>query len=368
LVARLNVGTPRLWRADVAVANLGTRPSRVDDVSELRTLALLRDGGFEVHAVLRGLPQEESKVDGVRIWTEPTMVGVARRIALLRPELLLVESITYGVVLEALAKRSWIRNLRPAVRPQMRRLQSAALRRSDAVSFSTPADRDAWAFREEQYVDLPYPVDLSWWGTAVPHRDAWWTERGWSPPRGLVLVCVSAYTRGKRVCELLETLAPFLTQNPSATLVLAGHPLVEPEVTEQLTAMPAALGVSNQVLITGWLSQSEIRELLGWASVAIINSRSEQQCLSIFEALAAGVPTLISAIPPLTSMFPALPAHTDGYELRANLERLLADPALGRSLIESSQERLAWADIDRHDEVFAAALSRLLKRPVPISP
>lgn len=357
-----------LWRRGVAVANLGARPAHIDSMPELRTLALLRDAGFKVHVVSRGRPSEQVEVDGVRTWVETSTARVARRIALLRPELLIVESITYGAALGALARRSWIRNPRPATKANARRLQQAGLRLFQAVSFSSPADRRAWNFDASQYVDLAYPVDVGWWSTPVPRRESFWDERGWPPPQGPVLVSVSAYTRSKRVCELLEALVPFLAENPTARLVLVGHPSVEPDVTERLMALPAALGVTDQVIIAGWLSRAEIRELLGWASVAIINSSLEQQCLSIYEALAAGVPVLISALPALTSMFPTLPAHASDHELRLNLERLLTDPALGSGLIESSRERLEWADIKRHDEVFADALNRLLRRPIALNP
>lgn len=356
------------WRLGVAVANLGARPEHIDSMPELRTLSLLRDAGFEVHTVSRGRPSGRAEADGVTTWVESNVATVARRIALLRPELLLVESITYGAVLGALARSSWIRNPRPATKLKMRRLQQAGLRLFDAVSFSSPADRLAWRFKARQYVDLAYPVDVGWWSASVPRRESFWHERGWSVPQGPVLVSVSAYTRTKRVCELVEALAPFLVENAAARLILAGHPSVEPDVTERLMALPPALGVSDQVIIAGWLSRTEIRELLGWASIAIINSSLEQQCLSIYEALAAGVPTLISTLPALTSMFPALPAHSSGSELRANLERVLTDPALVRSIIASSQERLAWADIRRHDEIFATTLRRLIQRPVAIKP
>jgi glycosyltransferase involved in cell wall biosynthesis len=181
-----------------------------------------------------------------------------------------------------------------------------------------------------------------------------------------VLVSVAAYARGKRPLELLRMLAPFLAKNRSAVLVFVGHQFVEPEVTRELETLPAALGVGDQVMVPGWMSRPDIRELLGWASAAIINSRAETQCLAIYEALAAGVPVLISAIPALTSQFPALPAHASEHELRANLERVLGDSELRHELVRSSQARLGWADVRRHDELLASALSRLLGRPVEL--
>ena len=123
---------------------------------------------------------------------------------------------------------------------------------------------------------------------------------------------------------------------------------------------PGDSGIGQQVLVLDWISYPEIRELLAWTSLTIINSRRETQCLAVYEALAAGVPTLISAIPELVSQFPNLPAHTSGEELRANVGRVLSDQSFARSLVESSRDRVAWADVERHDEVFQATLRRLV--------
>jgi glycosyltransferase involved in cell wall biosynthesis len=326
----------------------------------LRPLALLRDAGFQVHAVARDQPRKKIEIDGVTTWTEPDNTRVAARILALRAELLFVESITYGAVFGALAQRSWIRNPQPSASARMYRLQRAALRAFDAVSFTNPADPRAWKFSEDKHVDLAYPLDVEFWSTPVARRPGWWTDRGRDAPEGPVIVCNAAYARRKRVCELLEMMAPFLSANRSARFVMVGHQLVEPDVTKWITERPAALGIDQQVLVTGWMSSSELRELLAWAAVSVINSIWETQCLAVYEALAAGVPTLIASIPVLTSQFPTLPAHRSDTELRANLERVLSEPAVGQRMLETTRERVAWADTRRHDEVFAAGLRRVL--------
>jgi glycosyltransferase involved in cell wall biosynthesis len=181
-------------------------------------------------------------------------------------------------------------------------------------------------------------------------------------PEGPVLVCNASFDRNKRHAELLDWLAPLLRSEPSAVLVLFGHRWFDPQVWELVNVRPRELGIGAQVRVTDWISYPEIRELLAWSSLTIINSLRETQCLAVYEALAAGVPTLISAIPELTSQFPNLPAHATGEVLRANVRRVLSEPELGRSLVESSQERVGWADITRHDQVFHATLERLLAR------
>jgi glycosyltransferase involved in cell wall biosynthesis len=301
-------------------------------------------------------------IDGALGWSEPSTAGVARRILSLRPELLFVESSTYATVFGDLGRRTWIRNPRPASRPSARRVQRLALRRFDAVSFTNPAEAALWSVDPGQVADLPYPVDVSWWREPVRRRESWWTDRGWPVPQGPVLVCNASFERNKRHAELLEWLAPLLRSERSAVLVLFGHRWFEPEVWEMVNSRPGELGIGDQVQVTDWISYEEIRELLAWSSLAVINSLRETQCLAIYEALAAGVPTLISAIPELTSQFPHLPAHSTGEELRANAQRVLDEPGLGERLIESSWDRVAWADTTRHDRVFQVALERLLDR------
>jgi hypothetical protein len=71
---------------------------------------------------------------------------------------------------------------------------------------------------------------------------------------------------------------------------------------------------------------------------------------------------LISAIPELVSQFPNLPAHVGGKDLRANVQRVLSDSEFGRSRVKSSHERVTWADIRRHDQLFQRTVDRLLGR------
>lgn len=217
-----------------------------------------------------------------------------------------------------------------------------------------------WPVTARQNAELPYPVDVSWWRERVARRESWWTDRGWPVPAGPVLVCNASFDLNKRHAELLEWLAPALRADRSAVLVLFGHRWFEPQVWEMVNTRPAELGVHRQVHVTDWIAYEEIRELLAWTSLSIINSLRETQCLAVYEALAAGVPALISNIPELVSQFPNLPAHSTGEELRANVERVLTEPGMAHRLVKSSQERVAWADVQRHDQVFHATVERLL--------
>jgi glycosyltransferase involved in cell wall biosynthesis len=350
----------------VAAVDLPVPPSELArlDLSHpgRRPLLLLRQAGFELHIVTRGEPAGRMQLDGATGWSEPSTVAVGRRIFELRPEFLFIESSTYGALFGDLASRTWIRNPRLAARPSARRVQQLALRRFDVVSFTNPAEAALWTLSPAQDVDLPYPVDVAWWARPVERRESWWTERGWPVPEGPVLVCNASFDRNKRHAELLDWLAPLLRSQPSTTLVLFGHRWFEPEVWDMVSARPAELGIAEQVRLTDWISYEDIRQLLAWTSLTVINSLRETQCLAVYESLAAGVPALISAIPELTSQFPSLPAHSGGRELRSNVQRVLDDPDLARGVVDGSAERIRWADIHRHDALFQTSLEALLGR------
>jgi glycosyltransferase involved in cell wall biosynthesis len=339
---------------------VGVRPYDVSSVPGLRPLTLLQQAGFKVHVLFRGDSTERAEIQGLPLWVEPDTARLAARMLALRPQLLFVEANANGVALAELAGRSWIRNPAPAASSGVYRLQRAIVRRAHAVTFTNPALGRAWPFEPRRHVDLAYPVNLDWWGTPVRKRESWWTDRGRSVPDGPVIVCNSAYVRGKRVVELLDMLAPFLREHASSVLVCVGHQYADPETAATLLQRPADLGLQDQVLITGRISQAEIRDLLAWTDVSIINTLRETQCMAIYESLAAGVPALISAVPTLTSQFPGLPAHEDQTQLLSNLGRVLGEPGFVRELFDSARERVQWANPARHDEVFFSTLESLL--------
>ena len=81
----------------------------------------------------------------------------------------------------------------------------------------------------------------------------------------------------------------------------------------------------------------------------------------LYESLAARRPTLIPRLPQLTSAFPGLLTHENNRELLTNARRLLDDPGLAETQLQGAQQRLAWADVRRHDaniEQFVARIRR----------
>jgi glycosyltransferase involved in cell wall biosynthesis len=323
---------------------------------EARPALLLAERGHDVHVV--SLDTRPVDTAPARWWPASNRLALVRRVAALRPKLVFVESTTANLVAVPFGSRSWVRAPLPSPNPLKAAVQKALLSRADAVSFCHPAQGDPWRVPPERLADLPYPVDVSFWSQPVTREAEWWHRRGAEPPGGPVVALVANLLRRKRQVEALTALEPVLARRADVTLVFAGATF-EAEVEAELRARIRERGLTGRVRLLGGLPRDDVRQLLAWTSVHVVNTAFETQCMAVYESLAAGVPTLIAGIPELTSAFPELPAHRDAADLSRNVEAVLDDPELARRAVERSQARVRWADIEHHDELFEAGCERL---------
>lgn len=123
------------------------------------------------------------------------------------------------------------------------------------------------------------------------------------------------------------------------------------------TAELRAAGVE----VTGWVDAARVRDILGSAAVCVQTSRWEGMPLSVLQALAAGVPCVVTdAVGNRDAVRHGITGfvmrHFDG--MVAGVARLLDDPALRQRFSDAARrdaaERFAPA-------VFASALARLYR-------
>lgn len=317
---------------------------------DFRYVGLLRELGVEVHVVTFG-ESSRGEVDGVPVWREPSLLSMARRIRRLRPGVLFLESPCPELVFVPLAARSWVRAPHPARHQARYRLQRVLLRRASRVSFLTPHQATLWNIRPDQEVELFAAVDVDFWSTPIERQRGFWEGGGLPVPQGPVICCVANLVRLKRQVELLRALVPLLQSRTDVTLVFAGR-TYDDGVEADLRGLIAEEALDRQVWLAGALSHEDLRQLYAWSDIHVLNSETEMMCMSMWESMSAGVPTLIPDIPQLTLLFPELPAHGDGRQLAANVAKLLTDPNLGRKLIDRHRDQLWRADVHRHDETF----------------
>ena len=334
----------------------GTFPHSID-YNTARVVRLLVDEGRDVSIVEVGRAGAR-EVDGVEVFTEPTLAHVIGRVVRLSPQLIYAQSVRSELVALPFARRRWVHQPEQSSTRIARSVQNTLVRGADVVSFSNPVAPRAWRIKPERILSLPYPIDVAFWSHTVEPDPGWWAWQG-TPPSGPVVVHIANLYPVKQQVSMLEAIVPLLQQRTDLTFAIAGHP-VDTSIDHQLRVIAAESGVAERIRMLGGLGPDDARQLLAHAKASVINSSSETQCMTMYESLAAGVAVALPAVETLTAAFPDMPVHRNAVEMRNNIERLIDDPALRSKLIERAQERVAWADVRRHDDVVKTTLARLL--------
>lgn len=160
-----------------------------------------------------------------------------------------------------------------------------------------------------------------WPKIAVVHcgLDPAFTEAPVTPPAETdTLVCVGRLCEQKGQLLLIAALRQVLDRGCRCSLVLAGdgemRPLIEQRAIE--------LGVRDQVRITGWISESQVKQEIEAARALVLPSFAEGLPVVLMEALALGRPvisTYVAGIPEL------LMEGAGGWLVPAGDVALLAD-------------------------------------------
>jgi colanic acid/amylovoran biosynthesis glycosyltransferase len=164
------------------------------------------------------------------------------------------------------------------------------------------------------------------------------------PPTAPRLVCVGRLCEQKGQLLLVEAAARVLRKGLPLELVLAG----DGEMRQEIERLVASLGIGEYVRITGWVSSSEVRELMLASRALVLPSFAEGLPVVIMEAMALGRPvltTFVGGIPELVRggeegwLFPAgdVEAIATAIEsgLRATVEELgsMGQRARARALL-----------------------------------
>ena len=163
-------------------------------------------------------------------------------------------------------------------------------------------------------------------------------ERQGRAPRPFLL-CVSTLHPHKNLERLLRVFARFRERHPETALVLAGMRGFHTRAIEELIRQ---LRLGGAVRLTGWIGREELRALYRDARAFLYPSTFEGFGLPVLEALAAGVPTACSAIPPLQEVAgdaALLFDPLDEAAMLAAMEQVAGDEELRRQLSRAGPER-----------------------------
>jgi glycosyltransferase involved in cell wall biosynthesis len=150
-----------------------------------------------------------------------------------------------------------------------------------------------------------------------------------STARSTVLY-LSRIDRMKGIDALLEAFALVVRRRPDARLVIAGDG--PGDLVRSLEQRATALGLNEYVRWPGFVQGAEKAALLKAADVFVLPSRSENFGVAVAEAMAAGLPVIVTDGIGMSGLVArsasGIVTNGSAQALAAAIEQLLADPAL----------------------------------------
>jgi glycosyltransferase involved in cell wall biosynthesis len=207
---------------------------------------------------------------------------------------------------------------------------------------------------------FPYAADNAWFAReSLPwraHRAAWRVEQDWGEGDVVVLGVLKWHPREDPL-TLVRAFVELRGMDPRARLVLVGDGVLRGEVEELLKDHREA------VLLPGYVSYSDLPRWYGLADVFVHPARSEPWGVSVNEAMATGLPVVVSEgvgarldlIVPSESgeVFPV----GDAAALAERLRRLAASTELRQAMGEAARVAVATFDYAHTRQAMRAALN-----------
>ncbi len=206
---------------------------------------------------------------------------------------------------------------------------------------------------------LANPVEVARFAGIADRRFAA-LDRGEAPAGPPTALFLGELLERKGIYDLIAAWPEVVREVPGARLVLAGNGELD-----RARAAAEAAGVSPLVEIPGWIGFPEKLRRMSEASLFVLPSYTEGVPISLLEAMAAGLPSVV------TPVGGVLDAVTDGQEAlvvapgdRAELARaviqVLRTPELSRALAATARQRAAAFDVgvyaDRLESIYRAIL------------
>ena len=170
------------------------------------------------------------------------------------------------------------------------------------------------------------------------------------------LLCVSTLHPHKNVPRLIRA---YGRKKRDFRLILAG---MRGFHTRAIEALIAEMGLQDAVQVTGWVSRDDLYELYARARAFIYPSTFEGFGMPVLEALAAGIPTACSDIPPLREVAGDATLFFDPLDedaIAAAIERVMIDHSLRERLAQAGPERARPFTWKRSAEQTLEALLKL---------
>jgi glycosyltransferase involved in cell wall biosynthesis len=169
-------------------------------------------------------------------------------------------------------------------------------------------------------------------------------ERRWPKAANReVVLFLSRIHPKKRLELLLDAFVELKRRRPAALLVVAGDG--EANYVNGLKNQAERLGIADDIVWTGFLVGTDKLAAFSTARMFVLPSHSENFGIAVVEALAAGVPTIISSDVGVARDIEAARAgivvEQEPARLAQAMEQLLADAGLSRQLSANARKLAA---------------------------
>lgn len=215
-------------------------------------------------------------------------------------------------------------------------------------------------FARDQLVWMPNPVDVDVFCPSQGKEASEWRERHDIRIQAKVVIYVGRLSAEKGIQGLLKGFAIAAQKDPDAILVLVGDGALRAEL--EALARDSTL-TSEQIRFVGRVPSQEVRRWLQASDVYALTSPNEGFSCALLEAMSAGLPSVVSAIPANLQLIDdgvhGLTVPWDGEQaigdafLRLfadqDLRKRLAGAARGRVVENYSTDRV----IERYERLFA---------------
>lgn len=167
------------------------------------------------------------------------------------------------------------------------------LRRAAAVITMTQAERESFSawLPGARCVVVPPAIDSSLFAADEVAKGA--REQPHSPLNGNALVTfIGRLTEKKGLDLLVDAFSRIARRHPGARLVIAGPD--DEGIAQRLRRQAAGMGLADRVSLTGLVTGEAKRELLRASRIVVLPSKDESFGVAIAEALAVGVPVVVT--------------------------------------------------------------------------
>ena len=201
------------------------------------------------------------------------------------------------------------------------------------------------SYPAEKIVIFPWGIDLERFQPRATDRERVRAELGLGG--GPVIFMNRTFRPIYGVEYFLRALPSLLARWPDAVVVLAG----DGPSKDALISLASDLGLSARIKFVGVVDNALMPGLLNAADVYVSSSLSDGTSISLLEAMACGLPVVLSDLPSNREWVDGgqnglLVAPRDSQGLADAISRLLDDPslrqAMGRRNVEITRERADW--------------------------